>query len=205
VLMSYWGQEMDDPHLLAHWKLDETEGNMAYDSAAENDAVVLGNAIWQPEAGQANGALQFDGIDDVIIVDPALNPEEGPFSVFVWAKGGAPGQMIMSQQGGINWMQANDDGALMTELTKSGGRAKGVSLSSETVVTDGNWHRLGFTWDGTNRILYVDDIEVARDTLAGLNSADGGLHIGAGKDLAAASFWSGMIDDVRVYDRAIEP
>ena len=116
-----------------------------------------------------------------------------------------PGQAIVSQQGGVNWIQANDEGALMTELAKSGGRAKDVSLSSETIITDGNWHRVGFTWDGTNRILYVDDIEVARDTLTGLDSADGGLYIGAGKDQAVGSFWSGMIDDVRIYDRAVEP
>ncbi len=205
LLMSYWGQEMDDPHLLAHWMLDEIEGNVAYDSAAQNDGIVLGNPVWQPGGGQVDGALEFDGIDDVIVADPVLNPEDGPFSVSAWIKDGTPGQVIISQQGAANWLQADINGALMTDLALSGGRTKGVSLSSETVITDGNWHRIGFTWDGTNRILYVDDIEVARDTLDGLNSADGGLRIGAGNDLAEGSFWSGMIDDVRIYDRVVTP
>ncbi len=40
ALMDYWGQEIQDPALMAHWKLDETEGDVAYNSAAENDAVV---------------------------------------------------------------------------------------------------------------------------------------------------------------------
>ncbi len=31
------------------------------------------------------------------------------------------------------------------------------------------------------------------------------LYLGAGKDLDAASFWSGLIDDVRIYDRAVMP
>ena len=195
----------EDYRLLAHWMLDETEGVFAYDSAGVNDGIVLGNPLWQPEGGQVGGALEFDGIDDVIIADPVLNPEDGPFSVFAWIKGGAPDQAIISQQGGGNWLQADVNGALMTELTKSGGRRTGVPLSSETVITDDNWHQVGLVWDGTDRILYVDDVEVARDTLAGLDSGDNGLRIGAGKGLAAGSFWSGLVDDVRIYDRAVEP
>ena len=73
------------------------------------------------------------------------------------------------------------------------------------MVTDGNWHRLGFLWDGSDRILYVDDVEVARDTQTGLGSSEGGLYIGAGKNLDPGSFFSGLIDDVRIYDRPIEP
>ena len=78
-------------------------------------------------------------------------------------------------------------------------------LLSQTIVTNGNWHRVGVTWDGKNRILYVDDVEVARDTQASLAASQGGLYIGAGKNLEAGSFWSGLIDDVRIYDRAITP
>ena len=104
-------------------------------------------------------------------------------------------------------MQADDNGALMTEITKTGGRRPGVPLYSGTVISDDNWHHVGFVWDGADRILYVDDVEVARDTFAAvdIDSADAGLRVGAGSGLGADSFWSGMIDDVRIYDRAVEP
>jgi hypothetical protein len=51
----------------------------------------------------------------------------------------------------------------------------------------------------------VDGAEVARDagTLPMLKSSDGGLHIGAGKNLDAGRFWSGLMDDVRIYDQAL--
>ncbi len=205
VLMSHWGQEVYDPHLLAHWKLDEAEGMFAYDSAGENDGIVLGNPVWQPEGGQVSGALEFDGIDDVIIVDSVLNPEDGPFSVFAWVKDGAPGQTILSQQTGVNWLQADSDGMLMTELTKSGGRTPNVALYSETVITDGNWHRIGFVWDGSQRTLYVDDTLVALDAQSNLAGSAGGLYIGTGKGSEPGTFWSGMIDDVWVYDRVVTP
>ncbi len=35
--------------------------------------------------------------------------------------------------------------------------------------------------------------------------ADGGLHFGADETPAAASFFSGLIDDIRIYDQAITP
>jgi hypothetical protein len=31
------------------------------------------------------------------------------------------------------------------------------------------------------------------------------MYIGAGKTLDAAEFWSGLIDDVRIYDREVKP
>jgi hypothetical protein len=33
----------------------------------------------------------------------------------------------------------------------------------------------------------------------------GDLQIGAGKNLDPSTFWFGLIDDVRIYDRAITP
>ena len=51
----------------------------------------------------------------------------------------------------------------------------------------------------------MDDIEVARDTATNLESASGGLYIGAGSDLEPGAFWSGLIDDVRIYNRALTP
>ncbi|MCH7919204.1 MAG: hypothetical protein IIC50_14620 [Planctomycetes bacterium] len=202
VLMSFWGQEIDDPYWLAHWKLDETEGDVAYDSVGEYDAVVLGDAVWQQEGGQVGGALQLDGIDDYVNASFVLNPADGVFSVFAWVKGGVPGQVILSQVDGENWLMLDAQGSLKTTLK---GSRRDPDLTSEVVISDDTWHRVGFTWDGVNRVLYVDDSEVARDTQAGLRGSQGDLTIGAGNSLDAGTFWSGMIDDVLIYDRAIEP
>jgi hypothetical protein len=38
-----------------------------------------------------------------------------------------------------------------------------------------------------------------------LAGSTGGLYIGADKSLEGGSFWSGLIDDVRIYDRAVSP
>ncbi len=197
-------QEVNDPTLIAHWALDEAEGDIAFDSAGINDALVIGSPAWQPTSGQVNGAIELDGVDDVVIAGPVLNPADGPFSVLAWVKGGAPGQVILSQESGVNWLAADPlDGKLMTEL-KSTGRFN-PPLMSESVVTDSDWHRVGFVRVGSDRILYVDDIEVASDTTTYLESASGGLYIGAGSDLEPGSYWSGLIDDIRIYNRVVSP
>ena len=203
VLMSYWGQEFDDPHFIAHWKLDETEGDVAHDSVGQNDAVVWGNAIWQPEGGQINGALEFDGVDDYVDAQPEFNPAHGVFSIFAWIKGGGPGQVILSNGNRANWLMtdANQD-RLSTELFTGG---QTFPFNTEVQVADGNWHRVGVVWDGMTRYLYVDGLEVMHKTGLSFSEMQEGLYIGAGSGLEPGTFWSGMIDDVRIYDRVVVP
>jgi len=109
VLAEYIGKGVVDNTLIAHWPLDEAEGDVAHDSTHENDALVVASATWQPEGGVIGGALEFDGIDAYVetpsVVNPAaggpfFNPAEGPFSVLAWIKGEIPGQVILSQSGG---------------------------------------------------------------------------------------------------------
>lgn len=200
----------EDYRLLAHWKLDEKEGNIAYDSTLNQaDGTLNGSPVWQPTSGQIDGSLQFDGINDYIRTPFVLDPAEVPFSVFTWIKGGTPGQVIVSQEGGACWLMAEPvDGVLRTDLKTPGTTGRnhkpaGPPLVCSTVVTDGDWHRVGFVRDGGNRILYVDDIEVARDTADNLEAAGGGLYIGAESSLEPGTFFSGMIDDVRIYNQAV--
>jgi hypothetical protein len=56
-----------------------------------------------------------------------------------------------------------------------------------------------------NRILYVDGVEVARDTQDAVAPSGGGLHIRAGKNLETGTFWADLLDDIRIYDRAVTP
>jgi len=203
VLAEYIGKDVNDPTLVAHWALDETGGLIAYDSVAGNHGFVVGEPVWQPAEGQVNGALCFDGVNDYVRTDPVLDPSDGPFSILAWIQGGAPGQVVVSQLDGTSWLLADPStGNLMTD--KGSGR-QDRPLLSQTSITDGAWHRVGLVWDGVNRTLYVDDVPVAEDTPAGLVGSGGGLHIACGSQKELASFWSGLIDDVRIYNRVVTP
>jgi len=211
VLAEHLFEEFLPDGCVAYWKLDQTEGNIAHNSAGYNDGICYGEPIWQPEGGHSDGALEFDGINDYVETDFVLDPAEGAFSAFAWIQGGAPGQAIISQTDGTGtgnmWLGLDtQDGNLMTGLVppSSGWIAK-KPLVSESIISDGQWHHIGFVWDGSYRILYVNGIEVAKDTSAQnpLKQSDGGLHIGAGKNLNQGTFFSGLIDDVRIYKVAL--
>ncbi|MCP4262176.1 MAG: hypothetical protein GY774_32440 [Planctomycetes bacterium] len=205
VLADYIEPIEQDVRALAHWTLDELEGIVAYDSAGNNNAVTSGDPLWQPTSGMIDGTLLFDGIDDYIDTPFILNPANGSLSVSAWINGGASGQVIISQAGnfGGTWLGINNSvGKLMTGFSD----VYFGPLESEAVITDGQWHHVGLVYDLDvfHRQLYVDGLLVAEDTtvVAGVPS-DGGMYIGAGKDLDATTFFSGLIDDVRIYNKAL--
>ena len=63
------------------------------------------------------------------------------------------------------------------------------------------WHHIAYTWDGTNNNLYVDGTAVTSTATAHDGAAVTGAFIGATS--AAADFFNGKIDDVRVYNTAL--
>ena len=207
-LAAYW---MMYPGLIAHWKLDETDANFVRDALGRFDGDVYGSPVWQPAGGRIGGAIELDGVDDCIRTDNVLNPAAGPFTVFAWIKGGLPGQAILSQSNqsgpGEVWLGTDaSTGALLTNLIDG---SRGVApLVSQTIVTDGTWHLVRLVWDGSRRYLYVDGREAGADgtrKLGSLKGSTAGFNLGAGKNLEPGSFWSGLIDDVRVYGRAVKP
>jgi len=207
LTLAFFQAKLKDDRLVAHYKLDETDGRTAKDSAGGHDGTLKGEPLWQPGSGRVRGAVQLDGIDDHISTGFVLDPAVGSFGVYAWVKGGAPGQVIVSQINGANWLWTDAAGGqLMTSLSRPASGRQGASpLVSKARIVDGDWHHIGVVWDGATRALYVDDVLVGEDTQPTIAGSIGGLNIGCGVDLAAGTFWSGLIDDVRIYNRAVMP
>jgi len=189
----------------AHWKLDEEEGDTAYDTAGPYDADLHGGPVWQPSGGKEGGALEFDGIDDYVSTPFILDPATGSFSIFAWIKSGARGQVIISQndEAGTRWLWTDPSyGRLITWVM----HPPFDPLMSESTITDDQWHHVGLVYDFDTllRRLYVDGVKVAQDTdVSGGVGSSGGLYFGAEKTLGAGTFFSGLIDDVRIYNVAL--
>ena len=115
----------------------------------------------------------------------------------------APDRVIISQAVASNWLMVDAAGNLMTEI-KCVGRNAGPLLS-QTIITDGNWHRIALVWDGSHRTLYANGAPVAEDAQAGLEVSDTGFNFGVGKDYLPRTYFSGLIDDIRIYNRAVKP
>ncbi len=203
VLSEHLFEEVPLPdELVAYLRLNEQEGDTASDSARDNAGLLFGGPVWRPDEGKKDGSLQLDGIDDYISIPYVLDPLSGAFTVCAWINGGATGQVIVSQTDGTGygstWLGIDPtDGKLMTNLCF-------FELISEKVITDGQWHHVVLVWNGSRRSLYVDGQEVISDA-SDFNalSTTGGMYLGAGKNLDAGTFFSGIIDDVRIYNVAL--
>ncbi|UCG58586.1 MAG: hypothetical protein JSU70_03560, partial [Phycisphaerales bacterium] len=83
---------------VAHYKLDESIGTIAEDSAGDNHGTTYGGPVWLPTGGMMDGALSFDGVDDYVglpigsVIDSLTNCT---FATWVdFANTGGPWQRI---------------------------------------------------------------------------------------------------------------
>ncbi|MFC1783095.1 sulfatase-like hydrolase/transferase [Planctomycetota bacterium] len=163
------------------------------------------------DGGKFGGALELFGDGDYINAPFSLDPAGGSFSAFAWVKvkDKTAGRTILSQTdttnsaaAGSEWLKVNDGGHLMTDID-------GCNLTDDDhVITNGKWYHVGVVWvDSLNTIyLYIDGDKVAEDNTTlkgGLNPCQGYIHIGATR--VPDKYWKGLIDDVRIYKKALSP
>ena len=194
VFISYWEQQEHDTSLLAYWKLDETQGTIAYDSADCHDGTWHG------------GPGSFDGIDNYVSTPFVLNPAETDFGVSLWVKATSPGQTIFSQIATANWLSLDrPNGRLVVDVPSAGIGFPSQPLVADVVIADGLWHQIALVCDDMGRSVYIDGMLVATDMQTELVDCNTGFYIGCGKNREADSFFSGGIKDVKIYNRAVTP
>jgi hypothetical protein len=86
-------------------------------------------------------------------------------------------------------------------FTTSGGALRAVTGTA--VLPTNAWTHIAVTYDGANMRFYVNGVQVRAVLRSGAIAATGGaLHIG-GNDVWGGEFFKGLIDEVRVYNRAL--
>jgi hypothetical protein len=99
-----------------------------------------------------------------------------------------------------------DTTTLTTLLPTGGGTFGGVTQHADGRRPDavGTWSHLAVTYDGGRVCLYVNGTEVSsRSTSGAIRTTSDPLWIGGNKPYG--EYFDGEIDDVRVYDRALDP
>ncbi|NIP28301.1 MAG: hypothetical protein GWN67_03960, partial [Phycisphaerae bacterium] len=191
-----------DEGLVAHWKFDEGSGSTATDSAGINNGALVGDTTWT--AGRIDGALSFDGNGDYVVVAPVSVLTGDTVTAQAWVRvsdlsGSKP---ILTQ----NIFSMTKDGYY---FQVSGGRPtfylidgfkSAQAISPETINTD-QWYHVAGTNDGTNLKLYVDGLLKSSVPSAGYTGESNNAYIGA--DSISSFYFNGLIDDVRIYDRAV--
>jgi hypothetical protein len=81
--------------------------------------------------------------------------------------------------------------------------ARSDNYNTTDDLNDGNWHHVAFTYDGTYKKMYIDGaLASTYNYTATLNNNSYNVSLGYNLEYTPAEF-SGSLDDVRIYDRAI--
>jgi hypothetical protein len=198
-------EAQDDPNLIGWWKMDETSGTVAADSSGYgNDGTVVGGAQWV--SGYIDGALDFDGDDDYVDCgyDPIFDTaNEMTAAAWVTIRSIPTAWACVIAKGEYSWRISNENLDPRFHFGITIWSASNPSISGPTLVGYDEWHHVAGTYDGERINVYLDgsvDATVATTSPIGVNAAN--VLIGENPE-AAGRNWDGMIDDVRLYNRAL--
>ncbi|WP_406334487.1 exo-alpha-sialidase [Streptomyces sp. NBC_00203] len=176
-------------------------------------AAVLGGA--QETDGVSGGALAFDGADDAVRLpyQDQLPLGTKDFTASLWFRYTATtGEQPLLWMGGIGtsqpqvWLRGEPASNRITGLiTTRNGAAAPTSASVRTsgAYNDGQWHHLALRRGGGQLTLFVDGTTVSTADVPGSVSRNSPFGVHIGQRLDSRAYFTGAIDDVRVYDRAL--
>jgi hypothetical protein len=203
-----------DPDLRAHWVMDENAGTDVFDVTANLnngtlDVPWVDAPVWT--TGHSGAGLFFDasnGVEDKMLV---------PASASLKPTGPTAGLTVAAR---VNFTTTPAWTGIV-DKAGAGGYLLGLAASNQgyfeifaegiagtTAINDGAWHQIVGTWEQGTRImrLYVDgQPQSSRVTsfsnLDALN--DLGLVIGIRSGWGTPYAFTGTLDDVRIYGRAL--
>ncbi|MFE2046143.1 exo-alpha-sialidase [Streptomyces sp. NPDC059477] len=176
-------------------------------------AAVLGGAATTP--GVSGDALALDGTDDAVRLphDTRLPLGTKDFTASLWFRSTATsGEQPMLWMGGVGvsqpqvWLRAEPENDRVRALitTRTGTTSwHSASLSTTGAHNDGAWHHVALRRGGGQLTLFLDGTRISTADVTGSVSRNSpfGVHIGQRMDSRA--HFSGALDDVRVYDKAL--
>ncbi len=217
--------EIGDPDLLAWWRMDEGAGTKVVDWSGHGRHATLGDPAPTWTQGIVGGALRFagngdhavyrdgsflNGLDALTItawIKPYVTYTDKGFLIFETPNGNDNVDIRYDADGFI----AGGRNVIKMGITVSEYGADTIlQLESSEGVQTTDWQHVALVWSsGQALALYLNgqlDIPTAGSMPAtGTLSAFSTATIGkGGKDIADSS-WQGLLDDLRLYRRALTP
>ncbi|MBI5361379.1 MAG: DUF2341 domain-containing protein, partial [Planctomycetes bacterium] len=186
--------------------MQDTSGYLS-NAAASN----ANGAGMQWAVGEFDGAVDFDGTDDYADAgDPAngsLDFGANDFTVEVWMKADTlkRGGIVSKIRDGGTWYPGyalifNADGTVVWYISASG---SGIGQYSTAVLTQGVWYHLTLVKRSNTAYFYVN--AALDNSLSANYNVDNSysLWIGSTYNTGGNEYFDGLIDGVRVYNRAL--
>ena len=195
--------------LVGHWSFDgpdmsqSTNNIWALDRSGQGNNGVLTNTATSTvrKAGKIGQALDFDGVNDHIYVSHESRTYDA-ISTSAWIKL----DKVTGSQGIVFDFQDNRFTVEGDELQWRHGGGFAIHLTTGVDFVIGRWYHVAATFDeNSDRVkIYVDGVE----KYTGIDIGDITTFVFEhyiGSTSATEGFLDGLIDEVRVYNRALSP
>lgn len=207
----YQELEGNEDNLVAYYKFDETSGTTANDSQTDGtyDGTLTGtgfsfdnNAFPSPAFFGPKNCLTFNGTDEMITFSP--NPSfTDPITIEAWVKttSNEEANNIICwgrNSGGTDNVQFRTDVGKLEFGMDPGGSWQRV-ISTQSVNTE-NWVHVAVVKSGSNVTLYINGVvDGFTDAMSNSVTVD---RMEIAKYYNAANYFSGSIDEVRIWNTA---
>ncbi|WP_270888226.1 LamG-like jellyroll fold domain-containing protein [Pedococcus sp. 5OH_020] len=192
------------PGLVGAWSFDAGSGTTATDSSGQGNTGTLNGPSWT-SSGRLGGALVFDGVNDrVDIADSTSLGLTSGMTLEAWVRptttSGWRSVLVKERPGGRAYSLYSSDASSHPSSVL---RLKSdVAVAGPAVLPVGTWSHVASTYDGVTHRLYVNGLQVAAVPRSGkIGTSAKPLRIGG--NTIAGEWFSGAIDEVRVYNRAL--
>jgi hypothetical protein len=207
---------------VAAYNFDAGSGTTAADSSGNGHTGTLKNGAAWTTAGKYGKAILFNGLNNGANVEindsSALDLPTNRMTLEAWVYPTS----TQSQMNGYGWkaiIQKTVDAYFLNASTLwhrpgTGGTTSGTPCCQNPAqgntggspLTVNQWTHLAGTWDGSSFRLYVNGVQAgsATSSAGSLVPTTGKVRIG-GPESYSNEYFKGVIDDVRIYDRALSP
>lgn len=193
-----------------YWPMDEARGNAVVDVWAGNDAEKL---VGDWTDGMAEGGIHLLGTASSYLQFPkGFLRSLADFSIAVWVK---PGSLegwarVWDFGRGTEFnmfltASAEGDNRSFRFAIKAGGPEEQINTAQ--VLKPGEWAHLTVTRAGSRGVMYLNGVEVGRNSNMTLFPADLGLtdQNYVGKSQWPDPMFNGVVDELRIFSKALSP
>jgi len=159
-------------------------------------------------SGKINQALSFDGVDDYVSIadNNIFDFGSGEFSVESWIKTtSALRQWAVTRYEyyGPGWGLGTQDGHALGYIRTAESGTNKTEIEGTVNVSDNSWHHIVMVRTGDKIKLYTDGAFETEGTLVGDVNDNEPIEIGRISFEGGSQYMSGLIDEVKIYNRAL--